>query len=280
MERNIRLLLAYDGTDFHGWQRQPGLRTVQDLVEQAIRRVVRHQVSLNGSGRTDAGVHAAGQVANFPTTCALPLGNLQKAIGSRLAKDISILQVREVPLAFRSSLHASSKLYRYRVWNVPARPVGRNLQRYTYHFWNPLEVDRMQDAADHLIGEHDFAAFATRGSERESTVRTILRLEVYRHYQEVRIDVEGTGFLYNQVRNIAGTLLEVGRGHWVPDRVRDILASLDRSNAGPTAPARGLCLQWVRYDLNRIPDRPSPSTAGEDTERVESRGARASDPTA
>jgi len=249
MERNIRMVIAYDGTDFHGWQTQPGLRTVQDLVEQAVRRVVRHQVTINGASRTDAGVHARGQVANFLTTCTIPCENLRLAIGSRLPKDISILHAREVPADFRASSSPLSKLYRYRIHNHAHRPVEDHLQRYTYHFWQPLDVERMQQAADYLVGEHDFAAFATSGHQRQSTVRTILRCEVYRHYHEVRIDVEGTGFLYNQVRNIVGTLIEVGRGHWPVERMPEILASRDRTQAGPTAPPRGLCLQWIRYDL-------------------------------
>jgi tRNA pseudouridine38-40 synthase len=253
MPRNIRFLIAYDGTEFHGWQKQPEMRTVQDVIEQAARRVTRQQVGLNAAGRTDAGVHAAGQVANFETPCEIPLSNLQRAIGSRLPKDVSLLHVSEVPLGFRSSQDAVSKLYRYRIFNAPHRPVQELQQRYTYHFWNPLDIALMRDAASRLVGTHDFAGFATKGSERETTVRTILHLGVSRRYEEVHVDVEGTGFLYNQVRNIVGTLLEVGRGHWPPERIDQILAACDRSLAGPTAPARGLCLQWVRYDLTRPP---------------------------
>lgn len=253
MERNIRFLIAYDGTEFHGWQTQPEMRTVQDIVEQATRRVVRHQVGLNAAGRTDAGVHAAGQVANFVTTCDIPLTNLQKAIGSRLPKDISLRHVSEVPLGFRASFDAVSKLYRYRIYNSSHRPVQDQLHRYTYHFWNPLDIHRMRQAAARMIGTHDFAGFATSGSERETTVRTVLRVDVSQHFEEVNVDVEGTGFLYNQVRNMVGTLLEIGRGHWPPERIDEILAAADRRLAGPTAPARGLCMQWVRYDLTRPP---------------------------
>ncbi|HOA74350.1 MAG TPA: tRNA pseudouridine(38-40) synthase TruA [Phycisphaerae bacterium] len=251
MPRNIRLLIAYDGTEFHGWQHQPGLRTVQECIQQAIRRVVHHQVSLIGSGRTDAGVHARGQVANFETTCEIPCDNLRKAIGSRVPKDISILRADEVPLGFRATFDAVSKLYRYSIHNAPGRPVEEMLQRYRYHFWHPLDVHRMRQAAALLVGTHDFAAFASKGSERESTVRTVLRIEIYRRYEQIHVDVEGTGFLYNQVRNMVGTLIEIGRGHWPPEYAGEILASRDRSKAGPTAPARGLCLEWVRYDLTR-----------------------------
>lgn len=261
MLRNIRLLVAYDGTDFHGWQRQPGARTVQESIEQALRRVVHHQITVLGAGRTDAGVHAAGQVANFETTSTMPCENLKKAIGGRLPKDISIGAVDEVPLGFRATTDAISKLYRYRIYNETHRPVGELAQRYTYHFWHPLDIPAMRAAARHLLGTHDFAAFATRGSERQSTVRTILGLEIYAHYNELRIDVEGTGFLYNQVRNMVGTLIEVGRGHWPVESIPAILASRDRCRAGPTAPARGLCMQWVRYDLSRPPVHPLPPEA-------------------
>ena len=250
MQRNVRLLLAYDGTDFHGWQRQPELRTVQSVVEQAVRRVARHQIVLNGSGRTDAGVHARGQVANFETDCPLACEALLRAIGSRLPKDVALYHVRDVPIGFRCSLHAVAKLYRYRIHNRHHRPVEQLTQRQVYHFWHPLDLDRMRAGARHFVGEHDFAAVASkgRGTPRQTTVRTVLGVGVFRHGDELRVDVEGTGFLYNQVRNMVGTLIEVGRGRWAPDRVRDILASRERASAGPTAPARGLCLQWVHYD--------------------------------
>lgn len=249
--RNIRMTIAYDGTDFHGWQKQPGLRTVQDLVEQAVRRVVRHQVDVNGSGRTDAGVHARGQVANFETTSTMPCVNLRRAIGSRLPKDVSIVHADEAPENFRASRHAVSKLYRYTVFNEQHRPVEYHRQRFAYHFWHPLELEPMRAAAEFLVGCHDFVAFASAGHNRESTVRTIFGIQIHRHYEEICIDVAGSGFLYNQVRNMVGTLLEVGRGHWTPEYVREILEGLDRSKAGPTAPARGLSLQWVRYDPTR-----------------------------
>jgi tRNA pseudouridine38-40 synthase len=249
--RNIRLLLAYDGTDFHGWQKQPGLRTVQDSVEQAVRRVVRHQVMVHGSGRTDAGVHASGQIANFETSCPMPCDNLRRAIGGRLPKDLSLIHVCEAPANFRASRHAISKLYRYSIFSDPNRPVERHRQRYLYHFWHPLSVERMRAGAEYFVGRHDFAAFASAGHNRETTVRTVLGVRVCRWFEEIRVEVEGTGFLYNQVRNMVGTLIEVGRGRWEPEYVGEILASCDRSRAGPTAPARGLCLQWVRYDMTR-----------------------------
>lgn len=247
MVRTIRLLVAYDGTGFHGWQFQPEIRTVQGVIEEALRRVVRHPVDLAGSGRTDAGVHAAGHVSHFVTSNTLEPGRLRHAIGSRLPPDVSILALHEVHPDFHARRSAISKLYRYRIHNVSARPVEHKTHRYSYHHWQPLDLDRMRSAARCFVGEMDFSAMAATGCVRESMVRTILRCEVERHMDEIRIDVEGTGFLYKQVRTMAGTLLDVGRGSIEPDRVVDILRSGDRTQAGPSLPARGLCLRWVRY---------------------------------
>lgn len=252
MERNIKLVIAYDGTAFHGWQSQPGQRTIQGMIEQAARRVLRHQVELVGSGRTDAGVHAAGQVANFYTTSQVPIENMPRAIGARLPKDVTLIRADEVHERFHAIRSSRGKLYRYRVHNVTGRPAERHLQRYTYHFWQPLDVRAMNQAARHMIGCMDFSAMASKGSPRESYVRTVLGIHIYSRYDEVRFDVIGRGFLYNQVRNMVGTLIEVGRGHWPPEHVAEIMASCDRTRAGPTAPARGLCLQWVRYDMPRV----------------------------
>lgn len=265
MERNIRLIVCYDGTEFHGWQRQRGVRTVQEVVEDALRRVLRHPVNTLASGRTDAGVHAAGQVVNVRTTSAVPASKLRPAIGSRLPKDVTIRAAADVSPEFHATRSAASKLYRYRIHNTRQRPVERMTQRYTNHFWKPLDVDRMREASRHFIGEMDFSAMASADCERATMVRRVLRCDVFRHLDEIRVDVEGTGFLYNQVRNMVGTLTEVGRGHWEPPRVADILASRDRSQAGPTAPAKGLCLQWVRYpaELLRPNDPPTDDAASD-----------------
>lgn len=247
MTRNVQLVIAYDGTDFHGWQTQPGVRTVQGEVEDVLRHVVRHPVELIASGRTDAGVHAAGQVANFHTDCSLAPNKLLHAIGGRFAEDVSLLRVRDGPPSFHATLSALSKLYRYRICNTPREPEPRE-GRYTYHYYRPLAVDPMREAARCAIGTHNFRALtSTRGAEKASYVRTVLDCDVYTALGEIRIDVRGTGFLYNQVRNMVGTFIEIGRGHWAAERIHEILASQDRQQAGPTAPARGLCLQWVQY---------------------------------
>jgi len=256
--RNFKLTLAYDGAAFYGWQRQPGFRTVQDTVEQAVRRVVRHQIYIFGAGRTDSGVHAAGQEANFFTLSGLPPQTLFHAIGSRLPKDCTLINLTQVPLAFHATQSAVSKLYRYRVFNAHGRPVEHLLHNCTYHVWQPLDLPAMRKAAALLVGTHDFSAFAASGNQRTTNVRTILRCDIYRVGLELRFDVIGTGFLYNQVRNMVGTLLEFGRGKWPPEHMTHILASLDRRQAGPTAPARGLCMRWVRYNLANLP--PDPPT--------------------
>jgi len=247
VERTIALWVAYDGTEFHGWQNQLDLRTVQSVMEDTLRRVVRHPVNLLGSGRTDAGVHAAGHVSSFVTTCGLDAQRLHHSIGSRLPKDMSLIALKDVHPLFHATRSAISKLYRYRIHNTPSRPVEHFTQRYTYHFWRPLDVENMQAGGRYFIGEQDFAAMAAKGGHRETTVRKVLRCDIERQGDEIRIDVEGTGFLYKQVRTMVGTLVNVGRGYWEPDRVGEILKSANRANAGPTVPAHGLCLQWVRY---------------------------------
>lgn len=253
MLRNLKLVLAYDGTEFHGWQFQPGFRSVQECLEQALRRTVRHRVGVVGCSRTDSGVHAAGYVANFLTSSLVKDIAIFRSVGSRLPKDMTLIHLAEVPLTFHATQSALAKLYRYRIHNARGRPVERQLQNQTYHVWERLDVDRMREAASHWVGRHDFTSFASSGSERQSNVRTIHNIELHRSGPEIRVEFEGDGFLYKQVRNMVGTLCEIGRGKWSPEDARHILEACSRENAGPTAPARGLCLQWVRYDLTGLP---------------------------
>ncbi len=247
MERNLKLVIAYDGSAFHGWQRQRGVRTVQEEIETVARRVLRHPLQIVGASRTDAGVHARGQTAHVHTTCPIPAENLYRAIGHRLPADVALVHVADVPRAFHATRDARRKLYRYRIHNDRRRPVEWGPAGYAWHLWVPLDAARMQAAADALVGEHDFAGFASAGSPRASTVRTIFAVRVRRRFNAIVIDVEGDGFLYNQVRNMVGTLVEIGRGHWPVERIAEILASRDRRDAGPTAPACGLTLQWIEY---------------------------------
>lgn len=246
--RNIKLVIAYNGAAYRGWQRQAdGLETVQQHVEEAAGRVLGEPVTVFGAGRTDRGVHAAGQVASFHTeNQAVPLRGLRRAMNSRLPGDIAIVSAEEVPESFHASRSAVAKTYRYRIHVAPVRPV--HLHRLVYHYWRPLDVVRMRAAAVRLIGEHDFQAFASAGDLRENTVRTITRCDVAEAGKETHVTVQGTGFLYHMVRNIVGTLVEVGRGRWAPDCIDTILASRDRRNAGPTAPPDGLTLLCVHYN--------------------------------
>jgi tRNA pseudouridine38-40 synthase len=253
MLRNLMATIAYDGADFHGWQQQPNLRTVQGCLEQALRRVLRHQVMVIGCSRTDAGVHALAHVSNFFTSTTLPPATILRAAGSRLPKDMSLISLEEVPLTFHATRSAISKLYTYRLHAVRGRPCEQLTQRYTYHVWTPLNDDAMRDAAAFWTGTHDFTSFASAGNVRESNVRTIHRIDLRREGLELQFDIEGSGFLYKQVRNMVGTILEIGRGHWPVSKAVTILDAKDRTAAGPSAPARGLCLRWVKYDIANLP---------------------------
>lgn len=247
MERNLKMLVAYDGTEFHGWQRQADVRTVQEELEIALRQVLKHPLHVDGASRTDSGVHARGQVASVRTTSVVPTLNVLRAVNHRLPADVTILHIREMPPRFHPSKAAERKLYRYRIHNGRDYPVGHHTQRYVWHVYFPLDEAALRAAAGRLRGTHDFVSFESSGNPRENTVRTISRFEVRRVGAELWIDVVGNGFLYNQVRNMVGTLVEIGRGHWSPERMDAILAARDRSAAGPTAPPQGLCLQWVQY---------------------------------
>jgi len=247
MERNIALWLAFDGEAFHGWQRQGTLRTVQREMELAVARAVRHPVDVSGCGRTDAGVHAFGFVCNFRTTCELPLDRLRESIRARLPEDLEVVKARQVSVAFDARRCASSKLYRYLIHYSPHKPLEGQDRRRVYHIYKRLDVPAMHDAGRYFVGEHDFSAMTPVGTVRESMVRRVMRCEVEQQGCEVRIDVEGDGFLYRQVRTMVGTLVEVGRGRWAPEEIPSILESRDRRRGGPTAPAKGLCLHWVRY---------------------------------
>jgi tRNA pseudouridine38-40 synthase len=245
--RNIKLVIAYRGTGYHGWQRQAdGLPTVQEVVETAAARVLGERVSVNGASRTDAGVHAVGQVASFRTcNLAIPLENLRRAMDGKCPDDVAIRSAEEVGPGFHASRSATGKTYRYRIHVSAGKPVM--LSDRVCVCRPPLSVQVMRRAARRLVGTHDFAGFASAGDERDSTVRTLRRCEVAGADGEVRITVTGDGFLYHMVRNIAGTLIEIGRGRWALERIDEILTSGDRRRAGPTAPAEGLTLLCVHY---------------------------------
>ncbi len=245
--RNLKLVIAYNGAAYHGWQRQArGVDTVQLRVEAAAARVLKRPLHVHGASRTDSGVHAAGQVANIRTTnLAIPPTGMRKAMNSRLPDDIVIRSITEAPADFNSSRSATGKTYRYRIYVGPDRPV--HLAGQVYRFWQPLNIDAMRDAAGRLVGKHDFAGFTTSGDQRANTVRTIFRCDLAEMDDEIHITVQGDGFLYNMVRNIVGTLVEVGRGRWPAERIDKILQSRDRGDAGRTAPPDGLTLMCVHY---------------------------------
>ncbi len=301
-----KLTIAYDGTDFCGWQKQEPyadalhanpatlddrvqagtsgelklqvqghvqregedrpraqLRTVQHVVERAVREIVREPVVLLGASRTDAGVHARGQVGAFSCsplveaeeeesasrTGGWPLSRgcerLLQAINGRLPGDALVAGIEPVAADFDPIRGCTAKAYSYTIHAARSRPLWD--RRYVTHVWESLDAGAMHTAAAHLVGEHDFAAFAAAGHGRLTTVRTIFSCAVAREGDRIRIDVSGNGFLYNMVRIIAGTLTQVGRGRMSPGDIPGIIAGLDRTNAGPTMPPDGLCLEWVRY---------------------------------
>ncbi|HUU90624.1 MAG TPA: tRNA pseudouridine(38-40) synthase TruA [Phycisphaerae bacterium] len=243
--RCIRMTVRYDGTAYHGWQEQPGLATVQGTLAELLATILGERTAVEGASRTDAGVHARGQVAAFRTEHRIEVPRLQAALNSRLPADIAVVEMAEAPLSFRPSRDAAGKHYRYRIYRGPIKPVFE--ERFVWHWHRPLEVEPMQTGAGLLVGRHDFRSFETGGSGREDTVREIFRFDVTEDGHQLLLDVEGDGFLYRMVRNLVGTLTEVGRGHRPPEWVAEVLAARDRAAAGPCAPAKGLCLMEVRY---------------------------------
>jgi tRNA pseudouridine38-40 synthase len=248
--RSLRMTLAYDGTQFRGWQRQRGQRTVQGELERAYEQVTGEAIIITSSGRTDAGVHALAQVAGFLTSTRLENRELAKALNAVLPEDVHIFEISPAPDDFDPIRHAVSKRYRYLIQD---RRVPDLFNRsYVWHMPYDLQVEAMQRAARGLCGEHDFEAYETNGSLRSTTVRTVFDILVERqpsdYLERVVVEVEANGFLYNMVRNIVGTLVEVGRGKRSETWPVEVLASKDRRRAGQTAPAQGLYLQWVKYE--------------------------------
>ena len=271
---SFKITLAYDGAEFSGWQAQPGRRTVQGELERAWLEITGEAVRFCAAGRTDAGVHAAGQVASVESATTIPPESLVHALNSKLPADAAVQLVERVADGFHATHDAKFKRYRYSIINDPRRPVF--LRKYAWHVPTPLDVAAMEAGGVHMVGTHDFASFQSVGSERESTVRTIFAVHVApgsargavsgaaessvfgrradpraepgaESASLVTIDVEGDGFLYNMVRTIAGTLVEVGRGKRPPEWIAEVIAAKDRCAAGQTAPAHGLCMQWVAY---------------------------------
>ena len=237
---NTRLTIAYDGTNYAGWQIQKNARAVQGIIEKALRKVLNENVKLIGAGRTDSGVHAKGQVANFKSKKDFTL----TALNANLPEDIAIIKIKRVRENFHSRFDAKGKVYRYMILNSRiGDPLAR---RFCWRVPWPLDVSRMKKEANTLIGKHDFKAFQAK-SVIKNTVRTIKRLNIKKKGRFVTIDIEANGFLYNMVRNIVGTLVEIGRGYFPKGSMKRILHSRSRRQAGPTAPAQGLTLLRVLY---------------------------------
>jgi tRNA pseudouridine38-40 synthase len=244
--RNLKLVLSYDGTDFAGWQTQPGRRTVQETLEGAFAALTGERVRANASGRTDAGVHAVGQVVNCYSTTRLAGPVLVRALNAHLPADVVVKEATDVPEAFDANRDARRKLYSYLIHDGPVPDLF--LRRYYCPSRHRLDAAAMRRAAEPLKGRHDFRCFETEWPNRVSSVRTITHLAVSRLGDWVWLDVEADGFLYNMVRAIAGTLMNVGRGYWPEGHVAEILEAGDRRLAGPTAPAQGLFLMRVTYE--------------------------------
>ena len=243
--RNIKLTIEYDGKDFNGWQKQPTKLNVQGTIEQAIKQITGEDIELNASGRTDAGVHALGQVANFKTNSKIPIEKFAIAINSKLKRSIVIKKAEEVDERFHSRLSCKRKTYRYIINNSPeGTAIYRNLET---HIPQKLDAEKMKKAIKYFEGEHDFRAFKASGTSSKSSVRTIYEANVYQKNEKIMIELTGNGFLYNMVRIIAGTLVEVGLGKIEPEKITEIIQDGKRENAGKTLPPNGLYLVKVMY---------------------------------
>lgn len=243
--RNLRLDICYDGTRYRGWQRLPGgSDTIQGKLEDTLQKILGETVSLIGSGRTDAGVHASCQVANFHTSSSIPAERILLELRRYLPEDIGIISCMEVPERFHARYSAVEKTYCYRIWNGDAPCVFQ--RRYVARFPEPLDESKMEAAGKLLLGSHDFAAFCANSRMKKSTVRNIYSLRLERMGEEIRITVTADGFLYNMMRILAGTLIEVGRGERAVESIPALFGA-QRREAGFLAPAQGLCLMEVVY---------------------------------
>lgn len=244
--KRVMLVVAYDGTNYRGWQIQKNGVTIESVLNEALRKLTGEEIRVHGSSRTDAGVHAMGNVAVFDTEMRMPADKFVYALNQRLPEDIRVQRSCEVVSDFHPRYAKTTKTYEYRILNrefpLPAYRLN------TYFTYTPLDEKRMQQAADLLIGEHDFQSFCAAGAQVKTTVRTIYELRVIRQGDLITIRVTGNGFLYNMVRIIAGTLMKVGSGEWEPEYVREILAARNRQMAGPTAPAKGLTLMEISFE--------------------------------
>ena len=244
--KRIGLIVAYDGTNYCGWQVQPNGITIQGELNRCLSELLGEEIETIGASRTDAGVHAMGNVAVFDTNTRIPGEKISYALNQRLPEDVRIQLSEEMPLDFHPRYCDSVKTYEYRILNRRFPVPTERLYSYFYHY--KLDVEKMRAATSYLIGRHDFASFCGSGAQVKSTVRTIRSIEIERYEDMITIRISGEGFLYNMVRIIAGTLIEIGNGQYPPERMKKILDARDREYAGPTAPARGLTLLGIQFE--------------------------------
>ncbi len=243
--RNVKLVLQYEGTRYQGWQIQPGRTTVCGIVKENLQSIIHEPVVVYAASRTDSGVHALCQVVNFRTGSNIPAENIQAALNGMLPEDICVVRAADAPDSFHACYSARSRRYRYTIRNRPVRsPFDRC---FSYHYPFPLDTESMRKAAKYIEGRHDFSAFKSARGEKLNRVRAVILADVRGGGGYVHIDVAADGFLTYMVRNIAGTLVDAGRRRITPECVKDILQSGDRKKAGPTLPAKGLCLTGVEY---------------------------------
>ena len=243
--KRVKLTVAYDGTNYCGWQVQPNGITVQEVLNQCLSDFTGENIETIGASRTDAGVHALGNVAVFDTEMRMPGDKFSFALNQRLPEDIRIQKSEEVDADFHPRYVKSQKTYEYRILNCRFPiPTERFYSHFTYI---PLDVDKMKEAASYLIGEHDFKSFCGTGAQVKTTVRTVKEIQIEKSGDRITIRITGEGFLYNMVRIIAGTLMDIGGGLYPPEKMKEILEAKDRKKAGPTAPARGLTLMKIQY---------------------------------
>lgn len=244
----VKMVVAYDGTNYCGWQIQPNGVTIEQKLNEALTDLLQEPIKVTGASRTDAGVHSLGNVCIFDTNTRMPAEKISYALNTRLPEDIVVQDSCQVPESFHPRFSKSRKTYEYRILNQKFRNPTRRLDTHFYYY--DLDVEAMQRAAAYLVGEHDFKSFASTGGQAETSVRTIYSLDVEKRDSIITIRVKGNGFLYNMVRIIAGTLIKVGAGEILPEEIPAILEAKDRSAAGPTAPAKGLTMIGLEYEEN------------------------------
>ena len=240
------LRVAYDGSEYCGWQIQPGLRTVEGTLKSALNKLMGTEVPMIGASRTDAGVHAEGNVAVFDCDTTIPADKIKYALNNMLPEDVVVVESKQVEDNFHPRHCDCKKTYQYRILNTPLPDPNR--RRNTYFYRGSLDMAAMREAAGYIVGTHDFICFMAAGSQVKDTVRTVYSLELERENDVVTMTIQGNGFLYNMVRIIAGTLIMVGRGQIKPQEVKNIIDKRDRREAGPTAPAKGLTLKVIEYE--------------------------------